>query len=156
MSAAASDPNSGGGSLNEALARWGADCRTTGIIIIDHGSRRAESNDLLLDVVEAFAEAHDWPIVEAAHMELAEPTLESAFDRCVAKGARLIIVLPYFLGPGRHWDTDIPALAAAASDRFGAIPYRIAAPLGLHPLMMKILQERLTDCLSPHDDGQDA
>ena len=53
-------------------------------------------------------------IVEPAHMELAEPSLETAFDACVAAGATTVVIAPYFLGPGQHWDRDIPALAAAA------------------------------------------
>ena len=48
-------------------------------------------------------------------MELAEPSLASAFDRCVAAGASIVAIAPYFLGPGSHWDRDIPALAAAAA-----------------------------------------
>ena len=53
--------------------------------------------------------------VQPAHMELAEPSIATAFDACVAAGATTVVVAPYFLGPGRHWDSDIPALAAAAA-----------------------------------------
>ena len=51
----------------------------------------------------------DW-IVHFAHMELAAPTLEQAFDACVSDGAREIVVHPYFLAPGRHSTDDIPRL----------------------------------------------
>jgi len=46
-----------------------------GIIICDHGSRRAQSNDSLKDVAESFAArfGDDCNIVEPAHMELAMP-----------------------------------------------------------------------------------
>lgn len=36
--------------------------------------------------------------------ELADPTISDAFDRCVEQGATRIIISPYFLFPGRHWD----------------------------------------------------
>lgn len=42
------------------------------------------------------------PLVEVAHMELAEPTIEQAVARCVAAGASRVIVAPYFLSRGRH------------------------------------------------------
>ena len=77
----------------------------TGIILVDHGSRRGESNQLLEEVAAAFARrfAERYPIVEPAHMELAEPTIAAAYARCVERGAERIVVVPYFLGPGKHW-----------------------------------------------------
>ena len=60
-----------------------------GIIIVDHGSRLAESNALLEQVAAAFhaRDPEKYPIVEPAHMELAEPTIAQAYDRCAARGA---------------------------------------------------------------------
>ena len=57
-----------------------------GIILVDHGSRREESNLLLLDVVRDFAANSGYEIVEPAHMELAEPSIATAFARCVERG----------------------------------------------------------------------
>jgi hypothetical protein len=36
-------------------------------------------------------------IVEVAHMEIAEPTIEQAMRNCVQRGASKVIVAPYFL-----------------------------------------------------------
>ena len=46
-----------------------------GIIIVDHGSRRDESNRMLERVAELFAQRFGgrYAVVEPAHMELAEP-----------------------------------------------------------------------------------
>lgn len=118
-----------------------------GIIIVDHGSRRAESNDLLLEVVEQFRQTSDFGIVEPAHMELAEPSIAEAFARCVAQGANRIIVHPYFLSPGRHWHEDIPQLAKEASANHAGVSFTVTHPLGPHPLMLKIIQDRIKDCL---------
>jgi len=122
--------------------------KTTAIIIVDHGSRRAESNDLLLDVVRAFAESSPYEIVEPAHMELAEPTIVQAFDRCVDRGAQRVVVFPYFLSPGRHWDQDIPRLAAAAAAKHPGVEHLVTAPFGLHPLMSRVIGERIEACLA--------
>lgn len=119
-----------------------------GIIIVDHGSRRAESNDLLLDVVKMFARLTDWPIVEPAHMEIASPTIAQAFDRCVERGARLVIVHPYFLLPGKHWKQDIPALVSAAAATHPQVKFLVTAPLGLHKMMAQIMDDRITHCLA--------
>ena len=54
---------------------------TTGIIICDHGSRRAQSNDSLKEVARLFAErfAGQCAIVEPAHMELAMPDIAASY-----------------------------------------------------------------------------
>jgi sirohydrochlorin ferrochelatase len=80
-------------------------------------------------------------------MELAEPSIATAYARCVARGATEIVVLPYFLGPGRHWTNDIPALAAEAARRFPETSFQVAATLGLDDLMLDLLIKRLQECL---------
>jgi len=120
----------------------------TCVIVVDHGSRRAESNAMLLDVAALFQQHSGYAIVEPAHMELAEPSLAAAFDRCVERGARLVVIHPYFLLPGRHWKRDIPALAADAARKHPGVSFLVTAPLGLHPLIAEIMSQRIEHCLS--------
>lgn len=119
----------------------------TAVILVDHGSRRDASNQLLLKVVDAYRAHSQWHIVEPAHMELAEPSISTAFEKCVQRGAELVIVFPYFLSPGRHWNSDIPTLAAAASAACGGVRYLVTAPLGLHELMLQVIDQRIAHCL---------
>ncbi|XP_002993172.2 sirohydrochlorin ferrochelatase, chloroplastic [Selaginella moellendorffii] len=119
-----------------------------GIVIVDHGSRRAESNSMLEEFVNMYKRKTGHEIVQAAHMELAAPSIEDAFDRCVELGAQRVIVSPYFLFPGRHWNKDIPALAAAASAKHPGIRYLVTAPIGLHELMVDVLEDRMKYCVS--------
>ncbi|KQJ98016.1 sirohydrochlorin ferrochelatase, chloroplastic isoform X2 [Brachypodium distachyon] len=118
-----------------------------GVIIVDHGSRRQESNLMLNDFVTMFRARTGYRIVEPAHMELAEPTIKEAFGKCVQQGASRVIVSPYFLSPGRHWKQDIPSLAAEASKEHSNVPYIITAPLGLHELMVDVMNDRIKYCL---------
>jgi sirohydrochlorin ferrochelatase len=123
-----------------------------GVIVVDHGSRRAESNDMLLQVVAMFERLTGYEIVEPAHMELAEPSIATAFDRCVERGARTIVCFPYFLLPGKHWDKDIPALTQAAADKHPGVRWMVTSPLGLHDLMARIMDERIRHCLARVED----
>jgi sirohydrochlorin ferrochelatase len=125
-----------------------------GIIIVDHGSRRDESNQLLERLAAAFQQDSGLPIVEPAHMELAEPSIATAFQRCVDRGAKRIVVFPYFLGPGRHWDEDIPRLAAEASARSHNVRYLVTAPLGLDDLMLQLIAKRIEQCVA-HASGSE-
>lgn len=124
-----------------------------GLIIVDHGSRRAEANAMLEQFVARFAECGKFAIVEAAHMELAEPSIATAFDRCVRRGARRVVVVPYFLGPGKHWDHDIPNLTVAAAKKFPHVVWHVAAPIGLHPLMMEVIASRAEEGIQALQPG---
>ncbi|KAE8021507.1 hypothetical protein FH972_007391 [Carpinus fangiana] len=119
-----------------------------GVIIVDHGSRRKESNLMLNEFVAMFREKTGYPIVEPAHMELAEPSIRDAFRSCVEQGANRVIVSPFFLLPGRHWLKDIPSLTSEAAKEHPSVSYIITAPLGLHNLLVDVVNDRIEHCLS--------
>lgn len=96
----------------------------------------------------AFAPEAGFEIVEPAHMELAEPSIGTAFDRCVERGATKVLICPYFLLPGKHWDQDIPELAAEAAGRHPGVPFVVTAPIGLHPMMKQVIENRIEHCIS--------
>ena len=116
-----------------------------GIIIVDHGSRRTESNDTLLAATRRFSEVTDWPIIEPAHMELAQPDLSSAYESCVRQGAKHVIVFPYFLSPGRHWDQDIPALVAEAAQGHSHTTWQVTKPFGVHDSLLDVISQRIRE-----------
>jgi sirohydrochlorin ferrochelatase len=118
-----------------------------GIILVDHGSRRAESNSMLPQVANQLKADTGWSIVEPAHMEIAEPTIEQAFDRCVEQGAELIVVHPFFVGPGRHSTEHIPEIVEQAASRHNEIDYRITPPLGPDSLLIEIVKQRVDSAL---------
>jgi sirohydrochlorin ferrochelatase len=120
----------------------------TGIVIVDHGSRRREANRQHEEFVSAWRERGVHAIVEPAHMELAEPSIATAFDACVRAGATTVVIAPYFLWPGSHWEVDIPALAAEASAAHPGVRYLVAAPLGPHPALGDIVEQRIDQCLA--------
>ncbi|HQZ68961.1 MAG TPA: CbiX/SirB N-terminal domain-containing protein [Planctomycetaceae bacterium] len=119
----------------------------TAVIIVDHGSRRSESNAMLHQAAERFMSDSASAIVEPAHMELAEPSIAAAFDRCVQRGARRVVVFPYFLSPGRHWTEDIPRLVSDAARQHPGVEWLVTAPFGLHPSMNAIISDRIELCL---------
>lgn len=124
-----------------------------GLIIVDHGSRFPESNQLVVRVAQAFQKrfADQFAIVEPAHMELAEPSIQVAYQRCVERGAQRILVIPYFLGPGKHWTTDIPALVTQAAANSPETSWSLAAPLGLDDLMLDLLHKRAQEMIGPQE-----
>lgn len=127
---------------------------TNGIIIVDHGSRVAESNKMLEEAAGLFAQRFGarYSIVEPAHMEIAEPSIGTAYDRCAQRGATRIVVCPFFLGPGKHWTGDIPRLAAEAAGRHPQTTYHVTRPLGIDDLILDLLDKRIRDCVTQEYD----
>ncbi len=121
---------------------------TTAIVIVDHGSRRAESNRMLEEIARRFGErfAAKYDVVEPAHMELDEPSLATAYRACVTRGAQRIVVVPFFLGPGKHWTSDIPRLVAEAAMDHPGTTYHVAPVLGIDDLILDLLEKRATHC----------
>ncbi len=80
-------------------------------------------------------------------MELAEPSIATAYERCIERGATQIIVAPFFLGPGKHWTSDIPGLTAAAAAKHPGTRYHVAMPLGIDELILELLEKRVAHCV---------
>jgi sirohydrochlorin ferrochelatase len=123
------------------------DSDSDGVVVVDHGSRLDESNRWIHLVAERLKQALQHQNVYPAHMELAEPSIQQAVDDCVGKGARRIVVIPFFLLPGRHWKHDIPQLSRNAVAKHRGVRCLVTAPLGLHDLMIELMQLRMKDCL---------
>ena len=122
-----------------------------GVIVVDHGSRREASNLAFETFVEKFESESGFDIVEAAHMEIAEPTIQHAFQKCVERGATSIVVCPFFLLPGRHWSQDIPQLTAEAAAAFPGVSFFVSAPIGGHRLLVDLLVDRIEHCARRRD-----
>jgi sirohydrochlorin ferrochelatase len=119
------------------------DGKRIAFILVDHGSRFAEVNDLLLDVVRMVKDLSGMGHVYPAHMELAEPSIQQAFARAVKDGATAVVVHPYFLAPGRHATTDIPRMVEEAAKAFPGVGHCVTAPLGVHPKIGEVVLERM-------------
>jgi sirohydrochlorin ferrochelatase len=118
-----------------------------GLLVVGHGSRRDAANDLLVAVTEALAARVPAHAVEAAFLEIAHPTIAEAYALLVEAGCDRVVVHPYFLYPGAHTTTDIPAALAAAAEAHGAVPWTLTEPLNLDPRIVDVVADRVTTAL---------
>jgi sirohydrochlorin ferrochelatase len=63
----------------------------------------------------------------------------------VERGATRVICFPYFLAPGNHWKHDIPELMKEAAEKHPKIEWQVTNPLGLHPAMAGIMDDRIRE-----------
>ena len=113
------------------------------ILLIDHGSKREEANEMLA-CVRGMVQEQAGPdvLIGYAHMELAEPTIEQGIAECVRRGATEIVAFPYMLSPGKHSTRDIPRLVAEASAKFPGITHSVTPAFGVHEKLGEVVLER--------------
>jgi sirohydrochlorin ferrochelatase len=117
----------------------------TAVLLIAHGSRRSAANDDLVQLAAAVAERSRYPIVEIAYLELAEPTISAGGAECVARGARRVLLLPWFLSAGAHVVEDLEEHRRGLSEQHPRTEFVLCPPLGLHPLMIDVVLSRLEE-----------
>lgn len=101
-----------------------------GIILFGHGSRTAEYVKPFERILAAMTARDATTPVALGFLELTRPTLDEAIDGLVGRGVTRIVVVPVFIGAGRHVLKDLPQLAANAMDRHEGLEIELAAPVG--------------------------
>jgi sirohydrochlorin ferrochelatase len=113
------------------------------ILLIDHGSKRAEANNMLACMANLVQHmVGPDVVVEFAHMELAEPDIPAGVARCVERGATEVISFPYMLSPGRHSTADIPNLVAEAAAAHPGVTFRMTPAFGVHEKLAELILAR--------------
>ena len=112
------------------------------LLLIAHGSRRPEANADLEFIASAMRERGVYDIVQVSYLELAEPSIAEGGKRCVEQGAKTVTMLPYFLSPGVHARDDMQEARGALAEQFPTVRFRLAEPLGRHPLLLDVVEQR--------------
>ena len=121
-----------------------------GVLVVGHGSRREEANEDVREAARRIGERGGFPLVEAAFLEISHPNIAEGFARLIERGARHVVVHPYFLSPGRHTRGDIPVEVRAAAEQHPGITYRITEPLAAHRLVVEASVGRIREAEGRH------
>jgi sirohydrochlorin ferrochelatase len=119
----------------------------TALLLIAHGSRRAEANADLEHLAGIIRDRGEFGFVQPSYLELCEPGIVPGGDLCVANGAKCVVMLPYFLSAGRHVVEDLTAARDELSRRHPGVSFVLAEPLGRHALIAEIVTDRAKEAL---------
>jgi len=111
------------------------------LLVVAHGSRRAESNDEIRQLTACLERQAGAAFghVRCAFLELAEPSIPDGLRNAVRAGASEVVVLPYFLSAGRHVVSDIPAEVETVRREYPDITITLAPYLGAAPGLIELL-----------------
>jgi sirohydrochlorin ferrochelatase len=115
------------------------------LLLIAHGSRRAEANADLEHLAEILRQTQQYIHVQPSYLELAEPNIIEGGKLCAQFSPREIIMVPYFLSPGMHVREDLTAAQKELQQLFPTIPILLAEPLGRHPLLVEVVKQRVAE-----------
>lgn len=115
------------------------------LLVVAHGSRREESNDEVRRLAEALRGrlGGRYQRVEAAFLELAEPSIAAGIDQAVAAGAAEVVVFPYFLTAGRHVAEDVPAIVEERRRAHPSVHITLTPYLGASEAVAALIAEQV-------------
>ncbi len=114
------------------------------IIVLAHGSRAVEANQVLYDILDMVREQVGPAPVKPAFMDHCRPDLETAVQELVNQGIKSVIVVPLFLFRGIHVQKDIPGDIQLLRDKYG-IDIVCARNLGSDRRIAGIVVDRIME-----------
>ncbi len=91
--------------------------KKTGILLLSHGSRLDEGEEVIKAYRDMYAEEFPEAIVEYGFMEIRKPGIPETIKKLTSENdLEKIIVVPVFIAHGLHTKRDIPKLLGIESD----------------------------------------
>jgi sirohydrochlorin cobaltochelatase len=114
-----------------------------GILILAHGSKRQETEEILNSLIEKVkvktGEEHVYP----AFLQFSEQNLERGIDLLVEKGASSIRIIPMFLFDGIHVTQDIPNELNEIKSKYPDVKIKMSRHIGDDDKLADIIVERI-------------
>lgn len=123
------------------------------LLVVGHGTRSASGVAEFNAFMNRLQRRQDAPYGAAAggFIELSRPPLTEAVASLVGQGHHELIALPLVLVAAGHGKGDIPAALAREQVRHPGMSYSYGRPLGPHPRLFEILEQRIETMLGDGD-----
>ncbi len=115
------------------------------LLIAGHGSRDPEGTQEFLRLVDLLRKQDPERIIECGFLEFATPVITEGIERCVARGAQDIVVLPGMLLAAGHAKNDIPSEIHEAQRRYPDVHFHYGRHLHLHSKVIDLCRLRLEE-----------
>jgi sirohydrochlorin ferrochelatase len=128
--------------LHERLAEMGASPLDSdlGVVVVAIGSTHAAANARTAAVARMLKVGTQWAGTTTAFATGSGPSVAQAVDKLRRRGARRLIIAPWFLAPGRLTDRVAKSTAAQGIS--------MAAPLGAHRLVVETVLDRFDEAVA--------
>ncbi|HET6505665.1 MAG TPA: CbiX/SirB N-terminal domain-containing protein [Baekduia sp.] len=124
------------------------------LLVVGHGTRDADGLAEFHALAALVRDAAGEIPVETGFIELAEPLVDEAVDRLMARAAPASVVsVPLVLLAAGHLKNDGPATLARARGRHPGVAFAMGRDLGIDPAVLAVAEDRIRAALPP--EGHD-
>lgn len=109
------------------------------VILLGHGSRDPVWRQPIEAIAARLAQREPGTPSRCAYLELEQPDLAAAATELVAAGVTQVIIVPIFLGTGKHARTDMPALVEQLRQAHPHVSFELRRPVGEDPRVLDLL-----------------
>ncbi len=111
------------------------------VLILGRGTRDPEALEDFQKQIENFSKLRRFKKVLPCFFEAAQPSLKKSLEEACRYDPKRIVVLPYLLFNG-SWRGEVKRKLDNFRYQHPAVDIWLAPPLGFHPSLMKLLDER--------------
>jgi sirohydrochlorin cobaltochelatase len=144
--------------LHDMIATLNDPAYKTALLLVGRGSRGAASSDEARQMTQLIAQKSALPFmrIETAFLEIAQPSISTAFVNCLSSGVERVLVVPYVLYEKAHYESICQEIDALRAD-YPSLEMCVTAHLGLHEGMIAAIaqgyNEALTDLIDREASG---
>lgn len=113
--------------------------RQQGIILFAHGSRDALWRLPIEAVAQRIQAMSPQTDVACAYLELTAPDLPTTAAMMIARGIQHIVIVPMFLGVGRHAREDLPVLVQQLQKDHPDVQFELRRAIGEEPQLTQAM-----------------
>ncbi|MDX6257023.1 MAG: sirohydrochlorin cobaltochelatase [Frankiales bacterium] len=126
-----------------------------GLVIVGHGTKSDDGVAEFGSFVDLVAQLAPFDVA-GGFLELSSPPMTDAVAELYGHGHRRLVAVPLVLVGAGHAKGDVPAALARERDRRPGLSFGYGRPLGPHPTLLEILDERITEVLRPGERADTA
>lgn len=117
------------------------------LILIAHGSKKQESNDEFISLVENLEKEglSSYDEIKAVFLEIAKPDMSTVVEELINKKITEITVYPYFLNSGKHVIVDIPNQIENEKSKYPNIKFNLLNHFGSSSKIVDIIKNDVQD-----------
>ncbi len=116
-----------------------------GVLIIAHGSRTIEANEIFADVVQHVKNTLTDTVVIGSSMKFTKLNIKDSLMELINKGIMDITIVPYFLFDGEHVTVDIPKEVDEILKNYPKVVVSYTTSIGKSPKIKDIVVDLIAE-----------
>ena len=124
-----------------------SDNKSTGLLVMVHGTPKPVANEEMYRVVEELKLKPEFKSVQVGFMECNEPDIPTSIAALAAAKVERIVAVPYFLHTGTHVADDLPTLLHQARLAYPNLEFGLGEYIGRSEFLTDALADRIKAAL---------